>query len=113
VNRNRAVFTYNYGSFRGDTEELLVKYFDAFLYTSNFGTKELGFRIPLHLLNAKAFCPYEYEYAVDIETHGDNAIIKLQFNDDEGGGWVEEDECLKLLDDMLPNREGLIKGDPR
>lgn len=113
VNRNRAVFTYNYGSFRGDTEELLVKYFDAFLYTSNFGTKELSFHIPLHLFNAKALSSYEYEYAVDIETRGNSAIIKLQFNDDEGNGWVEEEECLTLLDDMLPIRNSLIKGDPR
>ena len=113
VNRNRAVFTYNYGSFRGNTQELLLNHFDAFLYTSNFGTKELSFRIPASLFNAKALCLYEYEYAVEVETYGDSTIINLQFNDDEAGGWVEEEDCLNLLDDMLPIRESLIKGDPR
>lgn len=112
VNGNRAVFTYNYGSFRGNTEELLLNHFDAFLYTSNFGTKELSFRIPTSLFNAQALCLYEYEYAVEVETYGDNIIVKLQVND-EAGGWVEEEECSNLLDDMLPIRESLIKGDPR
>jgi hypothetical protein len=113
VNKNRAIFTYNYGSFRGNTEELLLNHFDAFLYTSNFGTKELSFRIPTSLFNAQALCLYEYEYAVEVETYGDSTIVKLQFNDDEAGGWVGEEDCLNLLDDMLPIRENLIKGDPR
>ncbi len=113
VNKNRAVFTYNYGSFRGNTEELLLNHFDAFLYTSNFGTKEISFRIPTSLFNAKALCLYEYEYAVEIETYGDSIIVKLQFNDDEAGGCVEEEDCADLLSDMLTIRESLIKGDPR
>ena len=113
VNKNRAVFTYNFGSFRGNAEDLLLKHFDAFLYTSNFGTKELSFRIPTSLFNAKALCLYEYEDAVEVEIYGDSVIVKLQFNDDESGGWIEKEDCSNLLDDMLPIRENLIKSDPR
>lgn len=113
VNKNRAIFMYNFGSFRGNTEELLAKYFDAFLYISSFGTKELSFRIPCSLFNPKALCLYEYEYVVETETHGSSIIIKLLFDNEEGGGWIEEEDCVGLLDDMAPIRDHLIKGDPR
>lgn len=113
VNANRAVFIYNYRSFRGNVEELLLNHFDAFLYLSNFGTKEIRFWIPTSLFKAKALCLYEYECAVETENYGDNTIISLYLNDEEGGGWIDEEECLDLLDNILPIREALINGDPR
>ena len=33
--------TYEWGNFRGDPRRLVERYFDAFLYLSNWGTREL------------------------------------------------------------------------
>ncbi len=113
VSTNRAVFTYQFGSFRGDTEELLMKHFDAFLYVSNFGTKELSFRLPTRLLKTQNLCPYEYENIVEIEPYEDISIITLHLNNEEGGGWIEEEECADLLNELLSLRQDLLSGDPR
>jgi hypothetical protein len=36
--------TYNWGNFRGDPLLLMEKYFDAFLYFANWGTRQLMLR---------------------------------------------------------------------
>ncbi len=113
VSSNRAISTYNYGSFRGNSDEVLRKYFDAFLYISNYGTKKLGFRLPTRLLKSQSLCPYEYEYIVEIEPYEDVSLVLLNLNDEEGGGWIEEEDCVSLLDALLPLRQDLLLGDPR
>ncbi|OJW47170.1 MAG: hypothetical protein BGO67_03590 [Alphaproteobacteria bacterium 41-28] len=113
VSRNRAIFIYNFGDFRGNADEVLLKHFDAFLYTSNFGTKKLSFRIPTRLLKTQSLCPYEYEYIVEIEPYEHNTLVALHFNNEEGGGWLEEEDCSTLLDELIPIRENLLLGDPR
>ena len=113
VSRDRAIFIYNFGDFRGNSDEVLSKYFDAFLYISNFGTKKLSFRLPTRLLKAQSLCPYEYEYIVEIEPYEHDTIVTLHFNNEEGGEWIEEEDCSILLDELLPLREDLLLGDPR
>ncbi len=38
------VNTYEWGSFKGDPRRLVERYFDAFLYLANWGTRELMLR---------------------------------------------------------------------
>ncbi|MFH1864423.1 MAG: hypothetical protein ABIK85_00945 [Candidatus Eisenbacteria bacterium] len=52
------VNVYNYGDFKGDPEKLVGKYFDAFLYLANWGTRWLMVRVPKKLLNPKTATPY-------------------------------------------------------
>lgn len=114
VSKDRAIFIYNFGGFRDNSDDVLLNYFDAFLYTSNFGTKKLSFRIPTRLLKTQSLCPYEYEYIVEIEPYEHDALVTLHFNNEEGGGeWLEEEDCSALLDELIPLREDLLLGDPR
>ena len=57
VTKNGAIFIYNFGDFRGNSDDVLAKYFDAFLYISNFGIKTLGFRLPTRFLRHKIYVP--------------------------------------------------------
>ena len=41
-----ASFVYHYGDFRGNPYRVLVNYFDAMLYITNWGTRQLMFRFP-------------------------------------------------------------------
>jgi hypothetical protein len=41
---------YAWGSFRGDEDAWMERYFDAFLYLANWGTHILQFRLPSSLL---------------------------------------------------------------
>ena len=49
---------YAYGDFKKDEEEVLEKYYDAFLYEANWGTRKLMFRFPKNLVDAKALKKY-------------------------------------------------------
>lgn len=44
---------YSWGNFKGDADLWMTKYFDAFLYFANWGTRILKLRLPEKLLNAK------------------------------------------------------------
>lgn len=50
---------YHWGDFRGDPRALLERYFDAFLYLANWGTRRLMMRLPARLLDletARQYC---------------------------------------------------------
>ena len=53
------VNTYQWGSFKGDPRRLVERYFDAFLYLANWGTRELIVRLPARLVDpgtAQRYC---------------------------------------------------------
>src|SRR3989442_3334566 len=49
---------YNFGDFRGKPEVLMEKYFDAFLYFANWGTRRLMLRLPGRLVDAERVSLY-------------------------------------------------------
>ena len=51
ISPSRFVNTYQWGDFRGDPRALMTQYFDAFLYTANWGTRRLMLRLPSRLLD--------------------------------------------------------------
>jgi len=51
VTSSRAVVTYNWGDFKHDPREVVARYFDAFLYTANWGTRRLIFRFPKAIMS--------------------------------------------------------------
>ena len=53
ITATRFVNEYSYGDFRGSPEKLMERYFDAFLYLANWGTRRLMFRLPRALLDAE------------------------------------------------------------
>lgn len=53
------VNSYQWGDFRGDPRVMMEKYFDAFLYLANWGTRQVMLRLPVRLLDidtAKRYC---------------------------------------------------------
>jgi hypothetical protein len=53
ISTTRFTNEYSFGDFRGDPGRLLEEYFDAYLYAANWGTRELAFRLPRALLDAR------------------------------------------------------------
>jgi len=51
---------YHWGDFKGNPLKLVEKYFDAFLYVANWGTRWLMFKVPRPLVDldlVKKYCP--------------------------------------------------------
>ncbi|MEM6319861.1 MAG: hypothetical protein AAF960_19470 [Bacteroidota bacterium] len=109
-------FTYSYSDFPKDEDKVVAKYFDAMLYVANWGTKRLMFRFPKSLIDENAITEYSIypEYAESYLTFSDSGeflIMDMALNDDDGGGWMEEDDYR--LSDFIPLREQIINGDYR
>ncbi len=57
---------YSWGNFKGDKDAWMEKYFDAFLYVANCGTRMLKLRLPSRLLDletAHLYCPGDQAFA--------------------------------------------------
>jgi len=75
VTPTRAVFTYNYSDFRGDPLKILQKHFDAMLYLTNWGTKQLVFRLPRSLVDVKALAAYRYQDLISTSATKSHIVI--------------------------------------
>ena len=104
------VNTYEWGSFKGDPRRLVERYFDAFLYLANWGTRELIVRLPARLVDteiAQRYCPGD---AVSAWNTGDHVIVAAVSEDEEEDfEWGGEG----VLASILPVRAELLAGDLR
>ena len=48
---------YNWGDFRGNPLKLVEKYFDAFLYVANWGTRWMMLKVPRNLVDVDLVNP--------------------------------------------------------
>ena len=59
ITSTRFANEYHWGDFKGDPRVWIEKYFDAFLYLANWGTRDLMLRLPCRLLEyevARRYC---------------------------------------------------------
>jgi hypothetical protein len=103
---------YSWGNFKGNEDAWMEKYFDAFLYLANWGTHIVKLRLPARLLDLETADQYCGESASGREKNG-NIILTFASEDEEGGGWVDEDEAEGELSSLISVRSELAGGDLR
>ena len=87
---------YHWGDFRGNPAVLMERYFDAFLYLANWGTRRLMIRLPRELLDlgvAKRYCTGD---AASVWAVGDHVILSLS-SEDEDEYWEEGEGRLASI----------------
>jgi FtsZ-interacting cell division protein YlmF len=101
---------YSWGNFKGNEDVWMEKYFDAFLYVANWGTRVLKLRLPSRLLDletAHLYCPQRQAFAREKS----GKVILTFMSDTEGGGeWVEAEGWLSSL---ISVRAELARSDKR
>lgn len=104
------VNSYEWGSFKGDPRKLVERYFDAFLYLANWGTRELILRLPARLVDPEVVQRYCSGDAVSEWTTDDHVVVAAVSEDEEGDfEWGGEG----VLASILPVRAELLAGDLR
>ena len=101
---------YEWGSFKGDEDLWMEKYFDAFLYLANWGTHLLKLSLPSRLLDpaiAKEYCSGDRAF---IREKAGKVILTYVSEDEEGSEW---DEGEGQLSSMISARAELARGDLR
>lgn len=97
ISTHGASYVYNYGDFRGDPEKLVLKYFDVFFYINNWGTVRLMFKYPIHELRIDELKKYCIQNMVSCKQHGQQILVDIDINNEEGGGWIEGEGILPTL----------------
>lgn len=112
---SRAVITsssftneYHFGSFKGDTDRWMEKYFDAHLYNSHWGTRVLMLRWPATVLSLSSVTPYCGRHALSAREKAGHVILEFVWHDEDYKHWVQHHQELSAL---LPLRDQLAQGE--
>ncbi|MEV0939577.1 hypothetical protein AB0I90_04230 [Micromonospora wenchangensis] len=106
------VNTYEWGDFKGNPRKLMERYFDAHLYLTNWGTRQLMLRLPNHVLDPATVSQYCQGDSASAWTAGKHVIIDLHDEDEDGTDEWDLDGH-GLLTSIIPVRAGLAAGDLR
>ncbi|MBA9002761.1 hypothetical protein [Thermomonospora cellulosilytica] len=101
---------YHWGDFRGDPRAMMERYFDAFLYLADWGTRQLMFRVPRDLIDLTVAERYCHTDAASVWTSGDDVIVSLYSDQDPDDYWEEPEGRLASI---VPVRAELAAGDLR
>ena len=112
ISPSRFVNTYQWGDFRGDPRALMTQYFDAFLYTANWGTRRLMLRLPSRLLDPSTARRYCHTDSASAWAAGKTVILDL-CREDQDGSWEDEEYGEESLGLIIPARAELATGDLR
>ncbi len=88
----------------------MERYFDAFLYLANWGTRHLMFRLPRGVLDEETAELYCYTDAASLTETGDHLIVSLYADRDPDDYWEEPGGQLAA---MVQARSDLAAGDLR
>ena len=89
ITSTRFVNEYQWGDFKGDPRVWIEKYFDAFLYLANWGTREFMLRLPHRMLEYAVAQRYCCGDSALVRRKGESIILEFHSEDDDGEDWVE------------------------
>ncbi len=87
VNGDSAEVTYNWGSFKHDPLAVLTRYFDIFLYESNWGIQRVGFRFDPDTVDVDQLTKFQVEDLLKITDSQESVYVNLWVDEN----WVEPD----------------------
>ena len=98
---------YEWGDLKANPSKLLEKYFDAFVYFANWGTREFYIRLPQESVDyklLKAMIPGE-----TVRVRRTARFVIVEF----GCEWDGEDDGTRWMASLMPLRSDLLRGDVR
>ncbi len=109
ITPTRFTNVYHWGNFKGDIGEWMKKYFDAFLYVANWGSRTLILRIPERLIEPETIALYSASGCFFYSCTGGNLLVWYDCGEVDDD-WIEGEGRLSAL---VPIRNDLMRGDYR
>jgi hypothetical protein len=110
ITATRFVNEYQWGDLKGDPRTMVERYFDAFLYLANWGTRRLMFRLPRGVLDSETAGQYCCTDTASLIETGSHLILSLYVDREPDDYW---DEPGGQLAAMVQARSELAAGDLR
>lgn len=116
---------YHWGDLKGDPLDWVERYFDAHVYSANWGSCRLLLRLPRAIFDARSLLDYtgrkgrtarsQFAKAFNAVDTGEHCLLDWWFNDDSGEylRFSEEADCAGWMARLLPIRDELLRGDTR
>lgn len=101
---------YHWGDFKGDPDAWMAKYFDAFLYLTNWGIRTFKLRLPSRLISPETTRLYCDGEVFAVRRSGAHCVLTYNLEEEPGGDWAEGDGQLAAL---IAVRAELTRGDLR
>ncbi len=87
------------------------RYFDAFVYVANWGTRRLMFRIPRNFFDVEGVSAYcDEDSGLSFKAGKAHVVLEFRSEDEEDGDWVEGEPWMP---DLISLRADLMRGDTR
>jgi hypothetical protein len=113
ITSTRFVNVYHWGNFKGNPKTLMEHYFDAFVYVANWGTNRFMVRLPRRLLAPDVAVRYCLAGWAEAHVAADHVTLDFRSENEEGGGWIEDEEAEGWMPALIPLRAELAGGDLR
>lgn len=114
ISPTRFTNEYHFGSFGGDPSAMMARYFDAFVYLSNFGSREFMVRLPASAVDAQALRQAEVpDGTFSSQAVGDHIVLSFLGSNDDGDYDPEDDDGPSWMGRLVGVRAALMRGDLR
>jgi len=100
---------YEWGDLKADPLKLLAKYFDAFVYVTNWGTRDFHLRLPQESVDSKQLRAMLPGKSVRARSSGKSLIVSFEA-EVESDDWDDGDSWMGAL---ISLRSDLLRGDLR
>ncbi len=110
ITQTSFVNTYEWGDLKGDPNRFMEKYFDAFVYVANWGTRDFMLRLPEKALDRRTIAAYCQGDNLDARWVNNFLILRFfcegenEDDWDDGNGWMSS---------LITLRADLMRGDVR
>jgi hypothetical protein len=116
---------YHWGDLKGEPKDWMRRYFDAHVYSANWGSCRLLLRLPLEALDKATLAPYvaakgavsqsAFVDAFEATRSKEHWILDWQFNDDSGDyeRFFSQEDGPGWMARLAPLRRELMAGDTR
>lgn len=110
VSAHSAHFIYSYSDLPADPKALMWDYFDAMLYITNWGTRQLLLRFPLEAIDTELLLKYTTEETIEAYQKNGKLLISIECQIIDYEDWVDGEGWLSSLAQL---REDILQGDFR
>lgn len=104
---------YHWGNFRGNTDQLMERYFDAHVYVANWMTAIFMLRLPADCLDEKMLFAAEVPDILHCDAVKDHWIITWMLESSEDYDRFAEEDGRGWMASLAPVRDELLRGDLR
>ena len=101
---------YEWGDLKADPLKLLEKYFDAFVYVANWGTREFHLRLPQELVDFEQLKSILPGKSAHVRSAGKFVIVSFEIEVESDDDW---DDGTGWMGSLVSLRSDLLRGDLR